>query len=877
LRKTEFESLFNNQDFPSQSKIEHLKELITQFSENSDQQFKQSVPAIDLMHGRALFIDGLLTSCWQHYFGKDTDQVSLVAVGGYGRRELHPCSDIDLLIILKPDSRDELTEELEKFCRLLWDIGLKPGLGVRTVAECIQAALSDQTVTTNLMESRLLIGSKNLYAELKTKTGPAHMWSSEAFFEAKMEERKNRYTKFHDTAFSLEPNVKEGPGGLRDIQIIAWLFKRHYQSQTLGELVEKGCITKSEYSELMAAQNFLWNVRYALHVLPHRCENRLLFDYQKTVANFFGFTDSEGQHAVEGFMQQYFRTVTQVERLSEMLLQSFQEVILEKHKNCEIVSINQHFQSLCDVVEVVNDKVFEQNPFALLEIFLLLQQNPKVIGIRASTIRLIRQNLHLIDDDFRHDPRATDIFMEILRQPGGITHELRRMNRYGVLAAYLPDFANIVGRMQYDLFHVYTVDAHTMFVIRNLRRMALPKHMDELPSCYEISKIIAKPELLYLAALLHDIAKGRGGDHSKIGETVAENFCLRHRLGRTETRLVCWLVRNHLLMSMTAQRKDISDPEVISEFATIAGSQEYLNYLYLLTVADIRGTNPTLWNSWKDLLLKDLYSVTSQAFRRGLSNPELQHDKMEDIKYEAMEILGKLGAREKEIDKVWRRMSDDYFLRYSPEEIAWHTIAIASCDEKELPLVILRPQSQHGSTEVFLYTKNQDALFANSTALLDQLDLTILDARILTSKDNYALNSYLVLEQSREPIENIIRKREICNQLRDGLLNEESIPIHIKRREPRQAKHFPIKTSVNFPSGAQRHYTVVEIITTDRPGLLSKVARIFNRFNIRIVNAKITTIGSRAEDIFYVMDSNNQLLTPDVLAPLKDNLLEEVT
>ena len=877
MRKTEFESLFTNQGFPSQSSIEHLKELISRFNENSDNQFKHSVRAIDLMHARAHFIDGLLISCWQHYFGKDANQVSLIAVGGYGRRELHPCSDIDLLIILEVVSREKFTDELENFCRLLWDIGLKPGLGVRTVAECIKTALDDQTVTTNLMESRLLSGSKNLYTDLKDKTGPAHMWSSKAFFDAKMEERKNRYIKFHDTAFSLEPNVKEGPGGLRDIQIIAWLLKRHYQSQTLGQLVEKSCITESEYAELMEAQNFLWTVRYALHVSPHRCENRLLFDYQKTVATFFGFIDSEGQNAVEGFMQQYFSTVTRVERLSEMLLQSFQEVILEENSNCEIVAINQHFQSLCDVVEVVDEHVFEKNPFALLEIFLLLQQNPKLTGIRASTIRLIRENLNLIDDDFRHDSRATHIFMEILRQPGGITHEFRRMNRYGILAAYIPDFANIVGRMQYDLFHVYTVDAHTMFVIRNLRRMALHKHKDELPTCYEISEFIAKPELLYLAALLHDIAKGRGGDHSKIGETVAENFCLRHRLGRTDTRLVCWLVRNHLLMSMTAQRKDISDPDVIMEFAAIAGNQDYLNHLYLLTVADIRGTNPTLWNSWKDLLLKDLYSVTSQAFRRGLSNPELQHEKMEDIKHEAMDMLEKLGFDEKKVNKVWHRMSNDYFLRYSPEEIAWHTIAIASCKEKDLPLVVLRPQSQHGSAEVFLYTKNQDALFANSTALLDQLDLTILDARILTSKDNYALNSYLVLEESGEPIGNIIRKLEICNQLRNGLLNEESIPVNIKRREPRQAKHFPIKSSVSFPSGTQRHHTVVEIITTDRPGLLSKVGRVFNRFNIRVVNAKITTIGSRAEDIFYVTDSKNQLLMPELLSPLKDALLEEVS
>ncbi len=494
---------------------------------------------------------------------------------------------------------------------------------------------------------------------------------------------------------------------------------------------------------------------------------------------------------------------------------------------------------------------------AILEIFLLLQQSPSLKCIRAGTIRLIRKSLDLIDDEFRHNKQANRLFIEILRQPRGITHQLKRMNRYGVLAAYLPDFANIVARMQYDLFHIYTVDEHTLFVIRNLRRFALDKHSKELPFCNNIFLLTPKPDILYIAALFHDIAKGRGGDHSTLGEKIAQDFCEQHDLSKQDTKLITWLVRNHLLMSMTAQRKDISDPDVIHTFALLVGSIQYLNYLYLLTVADIRATNPSLWNAWKDSLLKDLYIATHRALHRGLQNPVARSERIKENKKEANRELIKLGITKAAISKSWQHLSEDYFLRYSPDEIAWHTIAIAASTEQELPLVLLRPQTERGSAEIFIYTRNETQIFSICTATLDHLGLTILDARIITTEDQYVLNSFQVLEQSGEAINDLYREIHICDSLRQGLIAKQvkiSKNIH---KQSRQAKHFPIETSVTFLDTPSKKHTIIELITTDHAGLLSTIGKAFNELDIQLHDAKITTIGSRAEDMFYVTDQNN--------------------
>lgn len=861
----------NSPLFAAPDRLQQFKQLIKAKDAELQQQFDPQNSVSHLIKAKSDFIDDILTCCWQHFLADNAHHLSLLAVGGYGRRELFPYSDIDILVLLQPENIDHHSA-LANFFTFLWDIGLKPGQSVRTIEQCIEAATKDQTIMTSLMENRLITGNRTLHTTLLERITPDKIWPSSEFFAAKMEEQRLRYAKFHDTAYNLEPNIKEGPGGLRDRQVISWVFKRHYNASSIRELTHYGFLPESEYLELVAALEVLWRIRYALHLLTHRAEDRLIFDYQRDLAQQFGFStdDQQRNEDVEQFMQFYFKTVQGLERLNEMLLQLFNERFVCGN-NSITSSVNEHFVAINGYLEVVDETVFEHHPLALLEIFLVLEQNPSLRGVRATTIRLIRKSLHLIDDTFRQNKAANRLFIEAFRQPRGITDQLRRMNRYGVLAAYIPCFANIVARMQYDLFHIYTVDEHTLFVIRNLRRFALDKHSEELPFCNTIFLQIPKPELLYLAGLFHDIAKGRKGDHSKLGEELAREFCSQHELSPHDTNIVTWLVRNHLIMSMTAQRKDISDPEVIHQFAQWVGSIEYLNYLYLLTVADIRATNPELWNAWKDALLKELYSATHNALRRGLQTPINLSDRVLENKKEAEQELIKLGVSEANIAIAWQHVSEDYFLRYSADEIAWHTIAIASSNESDLPLVLLRPQTQRGSAEVFIYTRNEDAIFSLSTATLDQLGLTILDARIMTTLDDYVLNSFLVLEQSGAAINELFREIHICTALRNNLLQRQVKEQRNIHRQSRQALHFPIPTSVEFLTDPVSDQSIIELVTTDHAGLLSKVGRVFVKMGINLYSAKISTIGSRAEDMFYVTDA---LLQP-IIDPIRQQHIRE--
>ncbi|QPK64312.1 [protein-PII] uridylyltransferase [Methylomonas sp. LL1] len=859
--------LFTEADFArgflDSSPVASFKSAISQENEHLKQRFHPEQSAASLLSEKAHFMDSLLSASWKHFLAGESDNLALIATGGYGRSELFPHSDIDILIILNPDYCDSTQDSLSGFSNFLWDIGLKPGLSTCFLNECVAFASQDQTIFTSRLEMRLITGNNDLFKQLRKQIINTQLWSSERFFLAKMNEQEQRYSKYHDTAYNLEPNIKEGPGGLRDIQVISWVFKHHYNAQSLRELIKYGFLPKSEYDSLVASRDILWRLRFALHALTNRCEDRLLFDYQRELATLFGFVDPEQQPDVEQFMQFFFKTVVDIERLNEMLLQLLNERLIGSHEALTPTPITANFSSIAGYLEVSSDDVFQNHPLALLEIFLLLQQSPSLKGIRAGTIRLIRKSLPLIDDDFRHNKDANRLFIEILRQPRGITHQLKRMNRYGVLAAYLPDFANIVARMQYDLFHIYTVDEHTLFVIRNLRRFALDKHSKELPFCNNIFLLTPKPDVLYIAALFHDIAKGRGGDHSILGEKIASDFCRQHDLPRHDSKIIIWLVRNHLLMSMTAQRKDISDPDVIHTFALQVGSIESLNYLYLLTVADIRATNPSLWNAWKDALLKELYISTHKALHRGLHNPVARSERIHDVKKEAQDELLKLGISKATLKKSWQHLSDDYFLRYSADEIAWHTIAIAASTESELPLVLLRPQTQRGSAEIFIYTRNEAQIFSICTATLDQLGLTILDARIITTADQYVLNSFQVLEQSGAAINDLHREIHICDALRQGLITKQVKVSKNIHKQSRQARHFPIDTSITFLDDPSNQHTIIELVTTDRAGLLSTIGRAFTELDIQLHDAKITTIGSRAEDMFYVSNQDSLPIMDD--------------
>lgn len=842
------------------SPIGPFRTLLKQSDARFRDLFLQGVPAHELVPARARLMDELLRRAWRRYFETDALDLALVAVGGYGRGELHPGSDVDIMILLDDRTLEARRSGLEGFLTFLWDIGLEVGHSVRTIEDCAHEGAADITVATSLMEARPLVGSMALFERMRAVTGPDRIWPDAAFFESKQKERCQRCQRYNETAFNLEPNIKEGPGGLRDLQMIGWVAKRHFGASTLRELVDHGFLSPREYEELIECRNFLWQIRFALHLLTGRREDNLLFDHQRRIAQQLGYRDQDHNLAVEQFMQRYYRTVNTLGQLNEMLLQLFEEAILLADDPDEPTPINRRFQARRGYLEVTRPNVFLRYPFALLEIFLILQQYPELKGIRASTIRLIRDHLPLIDDKFRNDVRPRSLFMEILRQPLGVTQQLRLMNACGVLPAYLPEFGHIVGRMQYDLFHAYTVDQHILFVVRNLRRFFLPQHVRELPRCSAIMEQLPKPELLYIAGLYHDIAKGRGGDHSELGARDVERFCYRHGLSSFDTRLVAWLVRHHLILSLTAQKKDIHDPAVIHDFARQMGDQMHLDYLYLLTVADIRGTNPKLWNTWRDSLLWQLYEAARRALRRGLDNPIDKEERICEAQTQARQRLRAAKIDEARINRVWEGFGDDYFLRHPVDEIIWHTRAILKKGHDERPLVMARADPGRGGTEIFIYTIDQDNLFALITSILDQLGLTILDARILTSHSGYALDSFTVLEDSGASIHDRARIKEIVTTLRHALSQPDAAPILASRHISRIQRAFQIPTCVSFREDETNGRTVVELVSWDRPGLLCRVGQAFMECGVQLHNAKIATVGARVEDVFFVTDRENRPL-----------------
>jgi len=817
---------------------------------------EESVEAI--VHARAQLIDVVLRAAWRAHLGT-ADLWALVAVGGYGREELAPCSDVDVLILVPAPLAAAERGPVGALVAFLWDIGLEIGHSVRTVAECVTEGAADVSVMTSLVEARHLAGDEALTQAMRAALAPQRLWPVREFFEAKVREQTERHLKANDTAYNLEPNVKTAPGGLRDIQTIAWVAKRHFGVATLDELVTHGFLAPSELRKLKQAQAFLWKVRCGLHLLTGRREDRLLFDHQIRLAKEFGYEDASYTLAVEQFMQRYYRTVMDVSLLNELLLQLFREAILTE--GAPPTPLNARFQVRSDYLETVHDDVFARSPSALLELFVLLQQHPQIRGVRAETIREIGRSLWLIDEEFRQNPRHHRLFLEILRAPVGVTHELRRMNTYGVLGRYIPAFGRIVGRMQYDLFHTYTVDAHTLFVVSNLRRLAISRYDHELPQVSAVFRELPKPELAYLAALFHDIAKGRGGDHSELGAVDAEAFCLEQGLTRYDARLVAWLVRNHLILSVTAQKQDISEPEVVNDFALRVGDETHLDYLYVLTVADVRGTNPKLWNSWKASLFHEFYERVKRALRRGLESPIDQDELKRETQQAALESLGARGVPRQSVDGVWAKLSDAYFLRHTPEEVAWHTRELAShVGETDEPVVSLQPESDRGTTAIMTYAPHRHHGFARSTAVLEQLGLTIVDARITPTQDGNSLDLYHVLEDDGSAIDDIERRREIEQALLRSLQSPKETPLGVTRRAPRQVRMFNTTTQIHVSIDERNNRSVLELIAGDRPGLLCDVGKVMMDERIELLAAKIMTVGERAEDVFYVTDRDNRPL-----------------
>lgn len=854
--------------------IRLFQQALKTFRQQLCDAFSENVSVTTLVKYLVNFTDQLLIHAWQFYQLDTHKKLALIALGGYGRAELHPHSDIDFLILLPPNITPEVQHHIAQFIRLLWDIGLEVGHSTRTIDECVEAARDDLTIISNLLETRLLIGSKTSFRKLKTALDEPDLWPINKFFQAKWKEQLQRYRKYGETAYNLEPNIKNSPGGLRDIQMIGWVIKRYYGAKSLHTLIKHDFLTKQEYQNLIDARSFLWKVRFGIHLLTKRREDRLLFHYQNSLAKQFGYKDQPHHLAVEQFMKDYFRVIKSLRELNDMLLQLFREAILNKGEQ-QITSLNERFQICNRYIEVTHDNVFLETPSALLEIFILITQNPQILGVRARTIRLIRQHKHLINAKYRKRASNQQLFISLLKQSHKITSQLERMNRYGILGKYIPDFAQIIGQMQHDLFHVYTVDQHSLYLVRNLRRFLREDHQADFPLCHKLMSSIEHPELLYITALFHDIAKGRGGDHAALGAEAVKQFCRSHQLSSTDTKLIVWLVRNHLLMSLTTQRNDIYDPQTIENFTSKVGNKRYLDHLYLLTVADIRATNPSLWNSWKDSLLRELYRLTDNLFQQK-SNTIDENDIISGKQAKASALLIEQGFTQDQIEQLWPQLSPAYFLHESARKIARQCEAIFTHQDTDSPLVSITQHHTAGGTEIFIYAPIQNYRFAITTAVLANYHLTIFEARIINATNKYSLDSYIVLDQHNQPIDNPFTLASLQQALQYYLTIGSPKPHLSRRRMTRHQRHFLRPTNIKFQTDTHRNRTNMLLTTSDRPGLLALIGKAFVACQILLQNAKITTAGERVEDVFFITDTERQPLDETKQEQLRSILIEYI-
>lgn len=835
----------------------NAKALLAESKTILDEMYLQGEDIQALLALKAWLMDQILAALWQRFtFNED---VSLIAVGGYGRGELQPHSDIDLLILIRDELDDALGEKISSFITLLWDLKLDIGHSVRTIEECISSAREDVTIATNLLETRTIAGENSLLVALSVRVYSDEVYTSKAYFLAKREEQRERYAKYSGTEYNLEPNLKSSPGTLRDIQTLAWITKRHFGPEAPSIRSRYHFLTDDEFNMLVKGEAFLCRLRYGLQMIANRNENRLLFEHQRKLAKILGFTDNAKKLGVEQMMQRYFRVVMGLAELTDVILQYFDEFYLNPERSHEIQKLNKRFQLNHGYIEAVNEKVFERSPYALIEIFLLLAQNPQCYGIKTTTIRQIREHKYLIDDSFRDDLANTSLFLEILRTPHALHETLNAMLKYNVLGRYLPPFGQIIGQMQHDLFHCYTVDAHTIRLIRNLITLEHPSAQKEFPLASRLLKNIPKREILYVAGLFHDIAKGRGGDHSELGAIDAVEFCEHHHFSERDTKLISWLVEHHLLLSMTAQKKDIDDPEVIHEFATRIPSLTHLEYLYVLTVCDIAATNPNLWSSWRATLLQQLYIETRRAIRRGLEQPVDRNEWIAATKQEVRTLLFDQGFGAKEVDNLLDSFEDDYFLQDSTADIVWQISEVLTHGDSDEPLIIIRDtktQFGEGFSQIMVYVRSKNNLFAATTAVLEQLNLNVLNARISASRGNFNLSHYIVTDALHRPLaSDSERKEQVRQKLFEELDDPEDYPEIIQRRTPRQLKHFSFPTEVTFSNDMINQRTVMEVVTPDRPGLLARIGQILLMHKLTLLNARIATLGERVEDVFFICDA----------------------
>lgn len=826
--------------------------------------------ANQLLKGLARHVDATLTDLWNHA-GMPAG-AALVAVGGYGRGELFPHSDVDVLVLLPHgETEDARRASIEGFITACWDIGLEIGSSVRTVDECVAEAARDVTVQTALLESRLICGTKKLYGAFKDASREA--LDPKAFLRAKLLEMHQRHVKYESTPYSLEPNCKESPGGLRDLQVLIWVARAAGLGRTWTELAGKGLVTPFEVSQLVRHEGTLKVIRARLHMVAGRREDRLVFDLQTAVAESFGYKPTKGQRSSEVLMHRYYWAAKAVTQLNQILLLNIEERI-SGSEAAPMRPLGPRFFDRAGTLEVASDDLYLKDPHAILETFLVFSQTPGLSGLSSRTLRALYNARNVMDGAFRADPVNRELFMEILRQPRGITHAFRLMNATSVLGRYLWVFRRIVGRMQHDLFHVYTVDQHILMVLRNVRRFFIPEHAHEYPFCSQLALQWNEPWLLYIAALFHDVAKGRGGDHSDLGAMEARRFCREHGLEKDDAQLVEFLVKHHLTMSRIAQKEDLSDADVIAAFAKLVGTERRLTALYLLTVADIRGTSPKVWNAWKGKLLEDLYRFTLRAL--GGAKPNLDAE-IEARKQEARQNLALHSALPGTEEPLWKTLEISYFARHDAADIAWHARSLWRHIDSPEPVVRARPSTVGDGLQVLVYCPDRPDLFARICGYFDGAGFSIQDAKIHTTRAGYALDTFQVVS-TRLPDGSAADYRDLISlvetQAAQALASSGPLPEPSRGRVSRRVRSFPVVPRVTLHPDERAQRWLLTVSASDRSGLLYAIARVLARNRINLQLAKVTTLGERVEDTFLV--DGPALQQPKAQLRIEGELLDAV-
>lgn len=776
---------------------------------------------------------------------------ALVAVGGYGRQELYPYSDVDVLILLaRPPANQNETYLIESYIAALWDVGIKPATSVRTIAQCLEAADSDIATQTAQLEARFIAGNNRLFQELNAELSQ-HL-NVPDFFQAKLAEMRKRHQQYQNTPYALEPNCKESPGALRDLQILLWLAKAIGLGQTWQDIAQADLLSPAELRTLTRASQAFMRLRIELHLLTGRAEDRVLFDYQPELAAIYGFDVSTPQLASEQLMQRYYWAARIVHQMNTILLQNLEE-ILYAPAVAQCLPIDDDFEVRNQRLHLRDPSSLQKKPSLILKTFLLLQQRADLHNISAQTLRALWHARRLVDQRFRDDPINQELFMQILQEPRGILHSLRQINMLNILPRYIPEFRHIMGQMQHDLFHVYTVDQHTLMVIRNLRRFTMAEYADEHPLASQLMDDFERPWVLYIAALFHDIAKGRGGNHAELGAQDALAFCQRHNLSPEDTELVVFLVYDHLSMSTVAQKRDISDPQVIHDFSCHVSTPRRLAALYLLTVADIKGTNPNIWNSWKAKLLADLYQLSLRALSGSNQDASAV---LAQRKATALSQILAQGIAQSDIDSLWSVLDISYFLRHESDEIAWHGKTLHKALLHPEPVVEIRQIGYGGETiQMMIYTPDRDDLFMHICAFFDQHQLSTQDARIYTTTHGWALDSFVLLLPEHQSYNADYAQQlaaSLCDFLQNPTQDCTDSSRYFVQTQSRRARIFPIAPTVDIQSMREAQKWKISIVCADRRGLLYSIAQLFATQQINVKSAKIMTLGERVEDTFVI-------------------------